>query len=204
MIKAIVFDVGEVILDLDASKCIDAFKTRAGFENIEEFLDTCHQRGIFRQMEEGEINAEEFYEVAATYCKPGTDRETIYECFCEFLAGIDPDKIKLINELSQKYDLYILSNNNPISRAYTCDLGLKNGLDFERVFKKQFYSYEMKMLKPGKKIFLKALDEIGLPPEEILFVEDNPINVEAAKALGIQTLHYIPRSNMRKLIETAL
>lgn len=204
MIKAIIFDIGEVILDLDPITSIEAFRSRAGFESIDEFLDTSHQRGIFRQMEEGAINEEEFYEVALTYCRPGTSKETIRECFYEFMPGIPQYKIELLRELSKDYDLYILSNNNPISRAYTCELARREGLDFDEIFKKQYYSYEMKMMKPCRKIFLTVLEEIGLPPEEILYVEDSISNVQAAEALGINTLHYIPRSDLRAEIAKKL
>ena len=53
MIKAIVFDMGGVLVDLDMQACIRAFKERAGFSDIEDILDCCHQKGIIASRTSG-------------------------------------------------------------------------------------------------------------------------------------------------------
>lgn len=59
-IKAIVFDAGGVLLDLDLERCKSAFKEKLEYNRIDELLDACHQKGIYGDMEEGKISADEF------------------------------------------------------------------------------------------------------------------------------------------------
>ena len=192
MIKAVVFDMGGVIVRLDMDTCIANFKKLAGFEDIEDYLDRFHQKGFISDLEEGLTEPEDFYRECLRHSRPGTTEETARYCFCSLLDGVEQDSIELIRSLRGRYDLYVLSNNNPISRAYFCDMLRKNGLDPDVVFKKQFYSYEMKMLKPAKAVYEHVINGIGAKPEEILFIDDARDNIEAAQAAGITTLWLRP------------
>jgi HAD superfamily hydrolase (TIGR01509 family) len=77
------------------------------------------------------------------------------------------------------------------------DIYEENGLDWRRVFRKEFISSRMKMLKPSREIFDAAAAEIGLPPAEILFVDDSPTNVDGALAAGWQAVYYKQGTDLR-------
>ena len=192
MIKAIVFDMGGVIVRLDMDTCIANFKELAGFEDIEEYLDRFHQKGFISDLEEGKTQPEEFYRECLKHSRPGTTLETVHYCFCSLLDGLEEDSLELIRSLRGRYDLYVLSNNNPISRGYFRDMMKASGLDTAEVFRKEFYSYEQKMLKPSREIYQRVIGEVGTKPEEILFIDDARDNIEAAQALGIKTLWLKP------------
>ena len=68
--------------------------------------------------------------------------------------------------------------------------------DWQRVFKKEFISSRMKMLKPSREIFDAAAAEIGLPPEEILFIDDSQTNVDGALAAGWQAGLYVQGTDL--------
>ena len=53
MIKAIVFDIGGVLIGLDLGRCIQAFQDILGYYRITELLDPYHQKGIYGEMEAG-------------------------------------------------------------------------------------------------------------------------------------------------------
>ena len=55
MVKAVVFDIGGVLIGLDLDRCIRAFRENLGYERITELLDPCHQKGIYGDMEAGLI-----------------------------------------------------------------------------------------------------------------------------------------------------
>ena len=60
MIRAIVFDLGGVLIDLDFDSCVRSFREIPGYERITELLDLSHQKGIYGDMEAGLITTDEF------------------------------------------------------------------------------------------------------------------------------------------------
>ena len=204
MIKAVVFDMGGIIVRLDMDTCIANFKQLAGFTDIEDYLDRFHQKGFISDLEEGKTEPEDFYRECLKHCRPGTTMETVRYCFCSLLDGLEEDSLELIRSLRGRYPLYVLSNNNPISRAYFCEMLKKNGLDPAETFEKEFYSYELKMLKPSREIYEKVISEVGTKPEEILFIDDAKDNIEAAGALGITTLWLRPGMKIAEEVEKFL
>lgn len=204
MIKAIIFDLGGVLVDLDYDACVKKFKELLGFDRITEILDKSHQKGIFGDMEEGKITSDEFRAEILKDCREGSSPEMIDECIAAFLTGMEDYKVDLLSEMSLKYDLYILSNNNPIAMTRSHKLWEEKGLDFKTVFKEEFISCEMHLMKPGQEIYREAIRRTGVKPEEILFIDDSLTNVEAAKKAGMKADLYIPGQDLRELIEAWL
>lgn len=188
MIKAIILDMGGVILDLDVELCIRNFKEKAGFEGIEEFLDIYHQKGFISDFEEGLLDEDGFYAECLKHCPEGTSPKVIEESLYSLLWRAKPDMVRQIRELSKKYSLYVLSNNNPI-----CTRRFLRILDSEGIrdcFKQYFFSFRMKLLKPGREIYDKVVGSIGFRPEECLFIDDSISNVEGAKVAGLDAVLY--------------
>lgn len=197
MVKAIVFDLGGVLIDLDFDRCVRSFREILGYERITEILDLWHQKGIYGDMEAGLITADEFRTEVLRESRPGCVPSDVDRAMAGLLVGMDPKKVPLLEELSRKYTLYGLSNNNEISVRRMHDIYEENGLDWRRIFRKEFISSRMKMLKPSREIFDAAAAEIGLPPAEILFVDDSQTNVDGALAAGWQAVYYQQGTDLR-------
>ena len=198
MVKAVVFDMGGVLLLLDINKCIRAFKEKAGFEDIEDYLNVYHQKGFVGELEAGNITADEFVAECLRHSRPGTTAQTVLDCFEEFLVGLNDGMLDFIREIAPDYDLYILSNNNPLSCACFTKMMEDAGLPFDKYFKKCFFSFQLHQLKPFPEIYRTTIDGIGLPPEEILFIDDAPANIAAAENAGIRTILYKQGMDIRK------
>lgn len=213
MTKAIIFDLGGVLIDLDIKACIEACRDEIGFTKAAELLDPCHQKGIFQQLEAGSISPEQFAEEVLKMCSPGVTAQQVAHAFRKLLIGLAPYKAELLKELSIKYDLFLLSNNNAISMPESRKIFEDAGIPMDSIFKKLFLSYEMHLLKPSDRIFQEAIRQIqeieaeegkSIVPEEMLFIDDSLTNVEAARRNGLQALHYPQGEDLGAAIETAL
>ena len=196
--------MGGVLVNLYTERCIEAYRSIAGFSTITEYLDPCHQQGFMKEAERGSIDLDEFIEQIKRHCAPGTTTETILRCHRQFYGTPEQKVVRLIRELSQKYDLYVLSNNNPLAMSILYPLFTGAGMPFETSFKGLFLSYEMHLLKPGAEIFRKAIEVSGCKPEEILFIDDSPSNVQGAAALGIHSALFKQGSSLRALIKAKI
>lgn len=204
MKKAIVFDMGGVLVDLDMDGCRSAFKRILSYHKIDELLDPCHQKGIIGDLEEGMLTAEDFRAEVLSESAPGCCPEDVDRALCHILDRIEPYKAGLLNRLAESYDIYMLSNNNPITMVRAYELFAQVGAPIDDVFKKCFLSYEMKALKPSEAFYKSVLQQIGLPSEEVLFIDDSVSNVEGANAAGLPAVHYVPGSDLSALLAEAL
>ena len=222
MIKAIIFDLGGVLIDLDLERCRKAFAEDVGYRKINELLDAWHQKGFYSDLEEGKLSEDEFRRkiiegsASAGHSAPSTESvpsaesvpavspDDVDHAMWALLTGIEPYKIDFLRELSGKYDLYLLSNNNGISMVRCRQIFEEAGLPMEKVFRKQYLSYEMKMLKPSPQIYRAVIEDIGLSPDEMLFIDDSVSNVAAAASLGIHAVQYVPGADLRTAVNARL
>lgn len=200
MAKAIVFDIGGVLIGLDLDRCIRAFQEILGYYRITELLDPYHQKGIYGDMEEGLISADEFREKVLSESRPGCTGADVDRCMAALITGMDPDAAGAVKELSGRYPLYLLSNNNPIAMGIINEVFRENGIDPETTFKGQFISCDMRLVKPSPAIYEATVRGIGLPAGDILFIDDNQANVLAAREAGMQARLYVPGTRLSTLL----
>jgi len=59
------------------------------------------------------------------------------------------------------------------------------------------WSFQLGMAKPNPAIYRHTLAELSVQPEETLFIDDKPANIEAAQALGIQAIEFSTVERLR-------
>ncbi|MBO7192558.1 MAG: HAD family phosphatase [Bacteroidales bacterium] len=202
--KAVIFDMGGVLVDLDVEDCKNAFKSLLGYYAIDELIDPCHQKGIYGDLEEGTMSAEDFRKAVLAESNPGSDPRLVDEAMWHILVGIEPYKAELLRKLSESYDLYLLSNNNPICIPHSRKMFEDAGASLDKYFKKCFLSYEMKALKPSDAFYKAVMEQIGLPADQMLFIDDSQKNVDGALAVGLPAVFYQPGSDLSALLADVL
>ena len=196
--------MGGVLIDLDIEGCKAAFKRDLDYYNIDNIIDPCHQKGIWGDLEEGTIEADEFRRQILAESRPGASAKDVDEAASKILVGIAPYKAELLRRMSLSYDLYMLSNNNPICLPYSADMFADAGVPLESTFIKCFMSFEMKALKPSMTFYRRVIEEIGRPAEDMLFIDDSQKNVDGAIAAGLPAVYYKPGTDLSALLAEVL
>lgn len=196
--------MGGVLVDLDVEDCKNAFKQLLGYHKIDELIDPCHQKGIYGDLEEGTMSAEDFRDAVLRDSFPGSRPELVDEAMWHILSGINPYKAELLNRLAGSYDLYLLSNNNPVCMPRSRKLFEQAGVPLDKVFRKCFLSYEMRALKPSEAFYRSVISQIGLPSDQMLFIDDSQKNVDGALAAGLPSVYYEPGTDLSALLAEVL
>tara|TARA_B100000902_G_scaffold395139_1_gene453047 strand:+ start:823 stop:1443 length:621 start_codon:yes stop_codon:yes gene_type:complete len=187
-IKAIIFDLGNVILNIKYEKTIEGFK-KLGIKNTSCFYSKKTQSDIFNQIEEGKITKEKFLLAIQKKTSNASIKEIKY-AWNSMLLDLPIKRINLLKKLSNDYSIFLLSNTNTIHISeLKKKIGSKRYNQLYNLFDKVYYSYEIGLRKPKSKAFNIILNENKLSPHEVFFIDDSPQHIRAARKLGIHTFH---------------
>ncbi|MBQ9074296.1 MAG: HAD family phosphatase, partial [Muribaculaceae bacterium] len=199
--KNLLFDLGGVIMDIKRERCVAAFE-RLGMVNADSFLGEYSQKGPFLKLEEGAITPSEFREeVRKLIARNVTDKE-IDIAFCEFLIGIPIHRLETLRQLRKSYNVYLLSNTNPIMwGSRIAEEFRQEGLEIKDYFDGIVTSFEAKSIKPDRRIFEMVIEECGIRPDETIFLDDSQKNLDAATHLGFGTILVSPGAEFMDLLK---
>lgn len=188
-IKNIIFDLGNVILDIDLDRTIVAMK-KLGVDNFEDLYNLVEQDPLFDHYEKGLISSSEFRNGLRKYFNKPLSDEELDEAWGKILLDFDPKRVEFVKSLKTKYRLFLLSNTNAIHYdMYNGNLLRSFGHSLDSMFEKAYYSYRVGMRKPDTGIFEHVIKDSRLNPTDTMFIDDNQENIEAAKRTGLQTIH---------------
>jgi FMN phosphatase YigB (HAD superfamily) len=189
-IKNIILDLGKVILEINLDKTIYTFK-EFGFPHFDEEDIVFTTYPFFRQFELGLISPEQFISEVRKIKDNVLPSDVIKEAWNAMIGGYFEGSIPLVQRLSKKYRMFLLSNTNAIhEKEYNNRLKKDYGIaNLSELFEKAYYSHDLHLSKPDPEIFKYVLNHNGLIPEETLFVDDILIHIESAAKLGIRTFH---------------
>lgn len=199
-ISTLIFDFGDVLIKLNLNRCIQNIKN-LGVKDVEKYLSNFGQSDFFMKFEVGVIGIQEFREEIRKLTTLEVSDQEIDAAWCSFLDVIPQEKLDLLVELRKKYKILLLSNTNPlhIEQNAAIEFG-RRGKTIYDYFDACYLSYQMKLAKPDKNIFLAVLADAQLKAEECLFLDDGIKNIETANSLGFQTYHVDPEENLDFLL----
>lgn len=187
MIKTLIFDFGDVFINLDKAGALANALTLFNTETIdEEFV------AINCLYEQGLIDTDEFLEFYLENF-PKVNKIELTDLWNCLLKDFPIHRLEFLKELaaSKKYQLILLSNTNELHIDW-----IKANVDFYEEFKNLFdvfyLSHEINLRKPDDEIFNFVLNSNNLKANECLFIDDTTENTEAAKQLGINTWNINP------------
>lgn len=203
-IRNIVFDFGGVIVDINRSNAVKRF-IEIGVENADALLGEYHQKGIFLEVEDGSIDAEEFRLKLSEIAQKNLTYEEVESGWLGFIADVPQYKLDYLAKLKKRCKVYILSNTNPYVMNWACSKQLSAaGRPLNDYVNKIYTSYEARSIKPNDGIFKFMIKDAAIDPSETLFIDDGAANIAAGKELGFITLKTMSGEDWREKLEKLL
>ncbi len=198
MIKALIFDFGNIFINLDIENA-----TKYALESFK--LKTIPEDLISNNMlyEQGLLSTNEFIGFYSEKFPDLTQKE-FTAIWNAILKDFPKHRLEFIKQLQKdkQFTLILLSNTNALHINYI-EQNIPFYKDFKNSFDAFYLSHEIGMRKPDKAIFDFVLTENQLKPENCLFIDDTKENCESAKKLGIHTWHLNPLTeDISTLFET--
>lgn len=190
--KAIIFDLGNVLIHFDARRAAERFARQAGVP-VEKVWRHFFTSRVEKAYTRGEITTREFFK----HAKLAFNSNINFTDFSKLWNDIfwENQKIRpILKKLSRHYPLYLISNTNALHFNHVrCRFP-----QIFRHFKRAFPSHLVGHRKPDPKIFWKVLREIRLRPEETLFIDDMPNFVEAARKVGMKGIRFRSNAQLKR------
>jgi glucose-1-phosphatase len=179
MIKAILFDLGGVLVSLRSEEHMLGLMGER--MSRDQMWETWIHSPAVRAHETGLIDAVEFSHRIIAEMQLPTSAEQFRTDFERWIVGPFAETDTLIRAAAAQYQTALLTN---ISAMHWQTIGTFNILPHMHHI---HASYQIGQLKPDANYFLSALEKVGVAANEAIFFDDNPINVTAAMTLGIES-----------------
>nr|WP_091426788.1 HAD-IA family hydrolase [Formosa sp. Hel1_31_208] len=181
MIKTIIFDFGDVFINLDKEgamqNALNLFEIDALPKDLIA-INTLYEQGL--------ISTEEFV-TFYTNNFPKLSKRDIINAWNYILRDFPIKRLDFLKELAQNnnYNRILLSNTNELHINWVIDR-IPFYKEFKASFDQYYLSHEINLRKPNKAIYEFVLQHNNLKAEECFFVDDTKENTDAAASLGIK------------------
>ena len=183
MIKNLVFDFGNVLIEWNSAKILAAFVKEEDRKRVEAAI---FDSGLWAQTDTGQLTLEVAIQAAQTLLDSSYSAtvEAIFTHWYETVDVYHQLQEKIFEWAQLGYGIYILSTTSEIFYAVE-NAGL---LPMTKVLTGKILSYEVGFAKPDKSIYQKLLTQYALHANQCVFIDDLQINLDAAKSLGFETI----------------
>ncbi len=202
--KTIVFDFGNILINLDYEKCFSAFRAVLGVD-FSEGLPEKTKAHLFKY-DRGKLNTEGFLWHLQQY-NPQAEIRTIIAAWNALLGELPLSRFEMIASLRKDYNVCMLSNINEmhIEKIHR-DLVKNYGIDdfHSLYFDKVYYSCRMGMRKPDREIYDFVSKDLDQPPADLFFIDDMEENITACRAAGWNGIRHNPNEDIINNIDSYL
>ena len=198
MIKQILFDFCGVILNIDYNGPVRAFEA-LGVNNFAQLYAQKAQNELFDAFEVGSITPSQFREELNKLMKTNFTKSQMDDAWNSILLDLPLQRLDFIKQLSQKYNIYMLSNTNDIHiEAFEKTIEKTPYGNLNSLMKEVYYSSQIGFRKPNAEAFEFVLEDNDLQAHETLYIEDSVQHIDAAKKLGIISVLHPTNGNLEE------
>ena len=188
MIKALIFDIGEVVVNYDFKHLFFqlAEQLNMPIDAVHEYVQT-HKEAMLL----GDISLEKFFsdiEILSPKARAISTKQ-LWLDHAMPLVEINTELVKMIEVLRKTYTVGTLTNLTFSRKIIDQQLNLYSHFDF------MLLSCDVHLKKPDPRFFQLAIETAKVNPSEIVYIDDNKTYIEAAKDVGMNVIHYTYKDN---------
>ncbi len=197
--KLLLFDLGNVVITYSVGKTLKKWSLVSGIPEdvILSRFDFTDEN--FHKFERGEISRSRFNKYISQKIGYNFSDREFEECFNAMFIDVMPGIESVICSLKQGHNVAALSNTNEVHEKFFLE-------KFNRTvscFDKLFLSHRIRSRKPEKAAFDAVMDYYRVKPSEVLFFDDNPVNVNMAESFGIRSTLVNSIEDIKKALSNA-
>jgi FMN phosphatase YigB (HAD superfamily) len=179
MINTIIFDFGDVFINLDKEASLNALK-KLGLVSWNDELDQLNQ-----EFEKGKITEVQFM-IGLKKLVPNASIDDLRRAWNSVLLDFPLYRLEFLQRLGMKYKLFLLSNTDEIHiDKFEHKVGITFAREFYQCFEKVYFSFEIGMRKPQPEVFNYIIKKHDLSMKRTLFIDDKKENTDIAQSLGM-------------------
>ncbi len=196
--KAIVFDLGKVLVDFDFNRVVDRLLPRCRYAETALKPIIGQETSLLPKYETGQIDTEGFFEEARAISGFQGSLEEFSEIFGNIFWPIEA-MVSLQNELKcHGYPTFIFSNTNELAVRYISQF------PFFHKFEAYILSYEHGVLKPDSPIYEVVERVTGRTGDSLIYIDDRHENVATGDARGWYSIRHETPEKTRKALDRIL
>jgi FMN phosphatase YigB (HAD superfamily) len=192
MTKAIIFDLGKVLVPFDFKRGYSRLEPLCGIPAA-EIPDRIRPTGLVQRFESGGIESRDFFDQLSKHL----NLRASYDDFCDIWSSIFlPETLipeSMIAGLARNYPLILLSNTNAIHFEM-----IQENYPILRHFQELILSYKVGAMKPSPLIYQRAIEAACCSAEECFFTDDIAEYVAGAKEQGIDAVQFQSAEQIRR------
>ena len=186
MIDTIIFDFGDVFINLDKQASLTALK-KLGLDFWNDDLEQLNQ-----QFERGKVTEVQFM-IGLKKLIPNASVDDLRAAWNSVLIDFPLRRLEFLELLKRKYRLFLLSNTDEIHISkFEHKAGATFAREFYQCFEKVYFSFEIGVRKPDPEAFKYIINKHDLSTKRTLFIDDKKVNTDIAASLGMQVWNIIP------------
>jgi putative hydrolase of the HAD superfamily len=183
-IKAIISDLGGVLINLEYDRFIKAFINKKPTLTKEVLFDSLYDMKLMYDLHSGKLDGNGIY----NYAIDKLEMELTFDEFKKIwndIMSLNSPMVEFLKNKKEKYRLIMLSNIGPIHHE-----NIEQNFKEVLFFHDYVLSYMTGYAKPDKEIYELAIKKSKCKPNQCLFIDDLEENIDAARKSGIQTIHF--------------
>lgn len=190
-IKAVFFDIGNVLLSFDAAEVVKkmAWKLKLNPFKLARFA---WHSGFGEKIERGELSPRELYRLFCRDVGYTGDYAAFRNLWSDHFT-LNKGTSVILDEVARKRKVFLLSNTNHLHYEF-----IRRHYAFAASAHGAVLSYRLKMRKPEPGIYLAALRKARVRAEEAFFIDDLAENVEGARKVGMVAMRFTTAAALRQ------